>query len=198
MPRLTAQLGLQHYRTDVEDPCSWATQAPSSYGTAGTTHGGSSRFGLGLFAPWLTPRLVALQLVPRLSACTGLQGSMEDYKIFPLFRNFHAKFSITARTILFCKSGRRVCRPPRLHGAGQGRPWRVGLGDTARPGQALGRMTASIWFCSPVRSATVSHPSSFSSLSPEQGVTTEVSWDYPVSPWIQATSLALLSLHNLG
>ena len=126
---------------------------------------------------------------------SGQHGRLQD---FPLFRNFHAKFSITARTILFCKSGRRVCRPPRLHGAGQGRPWRVGLGDTAHPRQALGRMTASIWFCSPVRSATVSHPSSFSSLSPEQGVTTEVSWDYPVSPWIQATSLALLSLHNLG
>ena len=74
MSRLTAQLGSQRCRTDMEDPCSWATQASSSYGTAGTTHGGSSRFGLGLFAPWFKPMLVAPQLVPRLSTYAGLQG----------------------------------------------------------------------------------------------------------------------------
>ena len=41
MTHLIAQLGLQRYKADVKEPCPWATQASSSHGTAGTTHGGS-------------------------------------------------------------------------------------------------------------------------------------------------------------
>ena len=41
MTHLIAQLDLRRYKADVEEPCSWATQASSSHGTAGTTHGGS-------------------------------------------------------------------------------------------------------------------------------------------------------------